>query len=367
MPNKAELSHLPMTHKDIENAIRKYGAEIVKQDYTQITNHSQNKNKPTEVQTEDYSEEFVQSDKILEYLSTLTTVDDLVNTVLEELVRIEIDKLIIKLKEIQETLVQNLRTIVGGAKIARQSTDVVILAETPGQYIFHDSENIIERGLGEKMPETVLAVHSTTAERILTQLQVEIPEDGLLWVVKKPTHWYDGQWAVAQTVIHLVKSGLSPVEIFDYWMTKIMGMPVSYWSRFTGKTKSAIYRRIRKAEEKLKTHVQPDTTYDYFTKTYRSEIIDDKEIITVDNGLLHSRRDIVAPSTKGNMLSGYKGAGSRQLAVALLADVSGRNVALGLCNELSGHIQHIVDETEDGEWVLTKETLQEWINSQNSE
>ena len=363
MADKTELSHLPMTEKDIEKTIQKYGTKIIKQDYTQDVAYSQNESKKPSGQAEKYAEKFVQSNGIFEYLSTLKTVKDIEDGVVNEITDIEKDELIENLKRIQETLVQNLRTIIGGAQIARDSTDVVILAETPGQYIFHDRENIIERGLGNELAETVLAVHSTTAERILTQLQVEIPEDGSLWVVKKPPHWYDGQWAVAQTVIQLVKSGLSPAEIFDYWMTEIMGMPVSYWSRFTGKTKSAIYRRIRKAEEKLEMHVQSDTTYDYFTKTYRSKIIDDKEIITVDNGLLHSRRDITAPSLKGNMLSGYKGAGSRQLAVALLADASGRNAALELCNELGGQIHHIANKTEDGGWVLTEKELQEWVTS----
>ena len=82
--------------------------------------------------------------------------------------------------------------------------------------------------------------------------------------------------------------------------------------------------------------------------------------MTVDNGLLHSRRDIMNPSLSGKMTSGYGGAGPKQLAVAILGDLYGREQAEQLAQELQGEIQHLAIEDEDGQWTLSEQELHRW-------
>lgn len=283
--------------------------------------------------------------------------------------RLELYPLQKRLTEIQQTVESNLRTIIGGSRSGSEPTDISILAETPQYYILYDKFEILQDGLQAeyKVPYTVCTAHRLQAIRILDQLKCEVPPtDAPIWIIQKPEHWYDGQWAMIQTLSHFIQCGMSPTEALDYWMVEIMNSPVRYWAHIRGKTKESIYNHLRKAKEKIDVQAHPEnpSEYDITNRTYRSEKIEDLEYITVDNGFLHPRRDIMNPSLSGKMTSGYQGAGPMQLAVALLADSLGDEQARQLASELKGKIHHLAKTDEDGNWTLSEERLKQWYWSQ---
>ena len=270
-----------------------------------------------------------------------------------------------RLADIQQTLETNLRTIIGGARGGKKPSDVSVLAETPQYYILYDKLRLIKESLKSEygLPYTVTEAHRMKAEKILDQLDLEVPTSGApIWIIRKPTNWYDGQWTVIQTLSHLIQYGMSPTEALDYFMIKTMNAPVQYWANVRGKTNDTIYRHVRQASEKINPQEHPTepSGYEYMSRTYKNNYIDDTEYITVDNGFLHPRRDISNPSLSGKMTSGYKGAGPRQLAVALLADVFSDNDAGELAHELAGQVHRLASSEEDGTWRLSEEQLQQW-------
>lgn len=270
-----------------------------------------------------------------------------------------------RLREIQQTVEPNLRTIIGESQSGSEPTDISILAETPQYYIFYDKFEILQSGIEAEYetPYTVRTAHRIQANRILDQLNCEIPStDAPIWIIMKPKHWYDGQWALMQTLSHFIQCGMSPTEALDYWMVEIMNLQVRYWAHIRGKTKESVYNQLRKAKERveLQTHPAEPTEHDLTNRTYRSETIDDLEYLTVDNGFLHPRRDISNPSLSGKMTSGYNGAGPQQLAIALLADAIGEDQARQLATELQGQTHQLATTSEDGNWTLSEERLNEW-------
>jgi hypothetical protein len=283
--------------------------------------------------------------------------------------RLELYPLQKRLTEIQQTVESNLRTIIGGSRSGCEPTDISILAETPQYYILYDKFEILQDSLQAEyeVPYTVRTAHRLQANQILDRVKCDAPStDAPIWIIQKPSHWYDGQWAMIQTLSHFIQCGMSPTEALDYWMVEIMNSPVRYWAHVRGKTKESIYNHLRKAKGKIDVQAHPESPsgYDFTNRTYSSEKIEDLEYITVDNGFLHPRRDLMNPSLSGKMTSGNKGAGPKQLAVALLADSLGDEQARQLAPELHGQIYHLAKTDEDGNWTLSEERLKQWYWSQ---
>ena len=279
--------------------------------------------------------------------------------------RIELYPLQTQLVEIQHELEANLRTVIGGARQGVKPSDVSVLAETPEYYILYDKLEIIRESLEaeHELPYTVLSAHRLKATKILDRVDVEVPSGNApMWVIEKPSNWYDGQWAMMQTLGHFLQCGMSPTEALDYWMVTVMNAPVQYWADIRNKSKDTVYNQVRKAKKKINPEEHPDapTEYDYSGRTYGNNYVENGEYMTVDNGLLHSRRDIMNPSLSGKMTSGYGGAGPKQLAVAILGDLYGREQAEQLAQELQGEIQHLAIEDEDGQWTLSEQELHRW-------
>lgn len=270
-----------------------------------------------------------------------------------------------RLTDIQQTFETNLRTIIGGARGGNKPSDVSVLAETPRYYILYDKLSLIKEGLKPEydIRYTVTETHRVKAEKILDQLDVELPSsDDPIWIIRKPTNWYDGQWTVIQTISHFIQHGMSPTEAIDYFIVTIMNAPVHYWAKIRGKTKDTIYRHVRQATEKINPHAHPTepSEYEYMSRTYGNGHVEDIEYMTVDNGFLHPRRDIMNSSLSGKMTSGYSGAGPKQLAVAILADLFDDAHAEQLAQELVGQLQQLANSDEDGTWQLSEEQLQQW-------
>ena len=278
---------------------------------------------------------------------------------------VELHPLQTQLVKIQNKLKANLRTVIGGARQGGEPSDVSVLAETPEYYLLYDKLEIIRESLEaeRKLPYTVLSAHRLKATKILDRVDVEVPSGNApIWVIKKPSNWYDGQWAMMQTLAHFLQCGMSPTEALDYWMVTVMNAPVQYWADIRNKSRDTVYNQVRKAKKKINPEEYPDapTEYDYSGRTYGNNYVENGEYMTVDNGLLHSRRDIMNPSLSGKMTSGYGGAGPKQLAVAILADQYGREQAEQLAQELQGEIQHLATDDESGQWRLSQKELRRW-------
>ena len=349
-----EISDLPMSTTIMKQAISSAIRKIIKTE------------RETSVDFDSNVDVFVASNEIEPYLNPPITVDDVTGNNVDEIERIEFHHLAKQLITIQKTLVSNLRTIIGGARSGYHTSDVEVIAETPDHYILHDRQEVIAESLQEvcKVTHTTLTAHVITVNKILDSLQIDHPEGTApCWIIMKPPHWYDGQWAVVQTIQHLIQSGLSPTETLDYWMCSIMDVPVPYWSHIRDKSESSQYRRISTAKEKLEGQPPQETSpeYEYFTRTYESKTVDGKEFITVDNGFLHSQRNVSNPSLRGNMISGYSGAGPKQLATAILADAFDRDTAIKFNQKLNGQVHKIADENDDGGWTLSEDQLLSWI------
>jgi len=308
---------------------------------------------------------FVASDEIAASVDFPTDSDDTQSTI-ETVEGIELDALANELVKIQTTLAENLRTVIGGAEYAVRKSDVDIIAETPSCYILHDHQKVIAEGLDQecKVTHTTIKAHAITVDKILDSKRVDPPEGpGPYWIIGKPPHWYDGQWAVIETLRDFIQSGVTPVGALDYWICSIMGVPIRYWSHVRNTSESAIYTRTRSAKETLEQENQQNEyfEYDYFNKVYKSEKIDGSEHITVDNGYLHPQRDISGPSATGHMISGYPGAGSKQLVIAILADAFDRETALKYKDRLNGEIHEIATKNDNGGWTLTEDDLLNWF------
>jgi hypothetical protein len=61
------------------------------------------------------------------------------------------------------------------------------------------------------------------------------------------------------------------------------------------------------------------------------------------------------------MISGYSGAGPKQLATAILADAFDRDTAIKFNQKLNGQVHKIADENDDGGWTLSEDQLLSWI------
>lgn len=283
----------------------------------------------------------------------------------ERLYKVELYPLQKRLVAVQETIEANLRTIIGGARSGINPSDVSILAETPQYYLFYDKLQTIRDALKTEygIPYTVVEAHRLKSTQILERLDPDVPSsDAPIWIIQKPANWYDGQWSVIQTFSHYLQCGMSPIEAMDYFMITTMNAPAHYWATIRGKTRDTIYNHVRKAKNKINPQEHPTepSEYDYTGRTYGNECVEDTEYMTVDNGFLHPRRDIMNASLSGKMTSGYSGAGPKQLAVAILADLFGDAHAEQLAQELVGQLQHLASSDEDGTWQLSEEQLQQW-------
>lgn len=309
---------------------------------------------------------FVATSEIREQFQPKIKTHEIITERTTEIEDLEIVPLAKEILEIQDVLSSNLRTIIGGAKLGTHSSDVEIITETPEYYILYDHQGVIAEGLQAdcRVTHTTIAAHAIATSKILDRLRIDSPDrTAPQWLIKKPTHWYDGQWALTQTFQELVQIGLSPTEVLDYWMVSIMDLSVSHWCHVRGTSESAIYTRLQAVEEKLENQPQQEmfSDYDYFERTYTSTTVNDKELIRADNGRLHPRRDIADSSATGHMISGYSGAGSKQLATAILADAFDRETALKYNQRLNGQIHKIADSNDDGGWTLSKDDLSEWL------
>ena len=311
---------------------------------------------------------FVASDAILEFVDPPITMDDMKDDRLQKIEKTELLPLADRLITIQQQLATNLRTIIGGAQTGPHASDVQIITETPGYYILYDRQYVLTEGLHKEcgVTHTTLKSHAIAASKLLDRLRIDTQEHTApRWIIKKPPHWYDGQWVLIQTIQELIEEGLTPTETLDYLIISVMDVPVSYWSRIRETTESALHTRMRTAREKLEASsrqaTDSTTQYDYFTRTYTSQTVDGKELISVDNGFLHSRRDIADSAVTGNMKSGHSGAGSKQLATAILADAFDEDRAVKLNHKLNGQVQNIATSTGDANWTLTKDELSHWV------
>ena len=283
----------------------------------------------------------------------------------EAFYKIELYPLQKRLRDIQQHLESNLRTIIGGARGGTEPSDVSVLAETPQYYILYDKLYIIHESLEAEyeIPYTVVEAHRSKAAQVLGRLDPDIPSSDVpLWIIQKPPNWYAGQWTVLQTISHFLQCGMSPTEAIDYYIVRILNAPVHYWATVREKNKDTIYNHVRKAENKIDPQAHPTepSEYDYTGRTYENAYVGDIEYMTVDNGFLHPRRDIMNASLSGKMTSGYSGAGPKQLAVAILADLFGDDQADKLAQELMGQLQQLASSDEDGTWQLSEEQLQQW-------
>jgi len=368
-----EIAALSMSGSMLKQAINSGMRELVNSkteirteaDFTVQKEYGRDKNDNQETE-EPSLDIFVATNQIREQFQPKTTTYEIVSERTTEIEELEIVPLAEEILDIQDVLSSNLRTIIGGAKLGTHTSDVEIITETPEYYILYDHQGVITEGLQAdcRVTHTTIAAHAIATSKILDRLRIDSPDrTAPQWLIKKPTQWYDGQWGLTQTLKQLIQIGLSPTEVLDYWMVSIMNLPVSHWSHVRETSESAIYTRVRGVEEKIENQPQQEiaSEYDYFERTYTSTTVNDKELITTDNGLLHPRRDIVDSSATGHMMSGYSGAGSKQLATAILADAFDRETALKYNQRLNGQIHKIADSNDDGGWTLSKDDLSEWL------
>jgi len=369
-----EITALPMSSSVLRQAINSGIRECAKSENGIHTNIEPTPREDTNTQAEENMQNnsqidiFVAADTIFEFIDPPITIADVADDGTTKIENAELVPLAKHLVKIQETLGSNLRSIVGGARPGVYPSDVEIIAETPDHYILHDHEHIVTKGLNEEcgVTHTTLKAHTIAVAKLLDRLRVDSP-DGTAprWIVVKPSHWYDGQWSIVQTIQELIQIGLTPTETLDYLIISVIGIPVAYWSEIRDTSESTLRNRVRTANEKLETQAKQeivsDSKYEYFSRTYTSRIVDNKELITADNGFLHPRRDIIDSSVTGNMISGYSGAGSKQLATAILADAFNQEAALKWSQKLNGQVHKIADSNEDDGWTLSEEDLLRWV------
>lgn len=351
MRNERLLSEIPF-----EKRILKQSVNLAKKEFLNAYRND----------SETRFQAFISKDNLESAIEQPFNVTELLTSSEDIFVKYELHPLQKRLTKIQQTFESNLRTIIGGSQPGFEPTDVSVLAETPQYYIFYDKFELLKESLEPEyeITYTVRTAHRLQAKQMLDQLQYDVPStDSLIWIVEKPRNWYNGQWALMQTLSHFIQCGMSPTEALDYYMVEIVNSPVRYWAHIRGKSKDAIYNQLRKAGKKVDKHSTPQTSsgYKFSERTYRSETVDkDLEYITVDNGHLHPRRDIINPSLSGKMTSGSNSAGSKQLAVALLADLFDDETATQFANDLKGQVPKLAKSDEDGEWTLSEKQLNQW-------
>jgi len=353
MNSKFTMQHYQFGNESI------FGTELLKR----VINNA--KMREIKSENEKLFNSFVAEDSFRSQFNSSIKPTEVVNEDSNIFYRIESYPLQCRLTDIQQTFETNLRTIIGGARGGNKPSDISVLADTPQYYILYDKLRFIKKSLKPEydIPFTVTEAHRMKAGKILDQLDLEFPNsDAPIWIIRKPTNWYDGQWTVIQTLSHFIQYGMSPTEALDYFMITTMNAPVHYWAKIRGKTKDTIYRHVRQATEKINPQAHPTepSTYEYMSRTYENAYVEDTEYMTVDNGFLHPRRDIMNASLSGKMTSGYSGAGPKQLAVAILADLFGDDQAEQLAQELMGQLQQLASSDEDGTWQLSEEQLQQW-------
>ena len=302
-----------------------------------------------------------------------------------EIENAELITLVNQLEKIQQTLFKNLPIIIGSSVSGAQPQYTSVVAETPQYYFISDKNNVIKESLQSvcKITKTTKYAHQTVAKKRLERIGIKSSKkQNPIWVVIKPPIWWQGQRAVSQRFVGLIQMGLSPTEAVDYWMVTVMGYPVAQWAAIRGKAKSTIYSRIKTAEKKIKdreSSVGSKTALNNLDRNYTCETTEDgSKYYTVDNTALHPRRDIAAASTTGKLSSGYKGAGPKQLAIALLADLRNSNHTHqfirslndrdieNLATQLHGTVEKIAKINEDGSWTLSEDELKRWVLEQKS-
>lgn len=270
-----------------------------------------------------------------------------------------------KLTEIQTTLQENLRAIVGDAYSGTTPTGITVVCESPGYYIFGDDEQIlqdalaIECGFSDAMTH-IGAMHRRTASQYLNTYPDKELDTEDAWVVRKCRSWYDAQWAIDKLFTHLIGRGLSPTQALDYWMVSILNNRSIEWAQIRGTTAQTIRHSVRTAKENLSTTTDsaPELTNSPFQRTYRGHTDDGETEVTVDGNSLYSRVDIKEYAASRKLTWGYRGGGTYQLAVALLADALGTDeIPFAALDDFVGFLNaELADE-----WTLTAEQIQAWV------
>jgi hypothetical protein len=269
------------------------------------------------------------------------------------------------LTEVQATLQENLRTIVGGAYSGTATTGITIVCESPGYYIFGDADQILRDALAadcgfEAAMSLIVVMHHRTASQCLNEYPDTELNTEYAWIVRKRPGWYDAQWAVDKLFTHLLGRGLSPTQAVDYWMVSVLDKRPVEWAKIRGTSGQAIRNSVRTAEENLATTTdsQTESTYTPLQRTYRGHTDTEETEVTVDGHFLYPRVDIAEYAASRKLTWGYRGGGSYQLAVALLADALGTDeIPFAALDEFVGFLN---SELAD-EWTLTAERIQAWV------
>jgi hypothetical protein len=261
---------------------------------------------------------------------------------------------------------ENLRTIVGIAYSETTDTEITVVCETAGCYIFEDPTHVLRDALatecdieGSAEVELITKMHQQVALQHGDDSSFQQPELASVFYVEKEPSWYDAHWAVDRLFTNLLNRGLSPTQALDYWMVSVLGKQAVEWAKIRGTTGQAIRNSVNKAEKNLSAKANPPDapTYTPLEKTYRGQVEDGKKKVTVDGHFLYPRLDVAEYARSGKFDWERRTPKSKQLAVALLYDVL----------ETNNILPDIIDEfakfltTLDSEWTLTAEEIRGWV------
>lgn len=278
------------------------------------------------------------------------------------------------LSNVQRIFQQNFRTVLSSIYTDGISTEIIL--NTPQYVIFAEGGTAIQSALKEELDgekrlteefdmlsrwSLVTACHENYAKRqIKNHPAAELEQDNrTLYIISKERRWEEAEWTVQTLLTTLVRSGLSPTQALDYWMVKYRNVHPPNWARHRGTSSDTVRQNVNRAEKHLNQNLENQEHETYFSREYRGKKSDQETRVTVDGGPLPPRRDITADSRNGDMSWGYRGAGPRQLAVALLADALRQDEIEG--GKISEFVKYINREVDNStEWTLTEEQIKKW-------
>lgn len=269
------------------------------------------------------------------------------------------------LKDAQQTLQANLKYILGCTITG--TDDIHLLWQSSSYIIFDDRDGILTEGLrGEIEFESDLSLihklHSRMANEIFRNFTEKPAREGDTWVIKVPPNWAHATQFTGTLLTELIKKGTSPTQALDYWMVEVHNKTVPNWATERQKSTQTIRKNIEKATQRLNkdgSSLEYDADH-YFKSVYDGRYTtENRRIVTVNGHHLDPRTDLYDYSPSGSLSWGYRGAGPRQLAAAMLCDALGANQVnhdmivnfRKFCSEKMG---------ESDQWRTDKDEIVEW-------
>lgn len=268
-----------------------------------------------------------------------------------------------KLGQIQDIFKNNLATVV--SSIYSTKSDIEVVWQSPEMYVIVDRENLLKEGLDSQIEisDTILEVHSRTANKNLNPYPGIKIEQGQPWVILKPEDWDQAEWTIDSFFTNLILAGLSPTKALDYWMVEVREKHLPYWADVRKKSTQAVRGNVNRAKDLIEQHADGEeyNPVEYFRSTYHGKRLNDTTTrVTVNGGYLSPRRDIACHSRNGKYSWGYRGAAPTQLAFAVLRDTLDTNeISHNMVTSFRDYLNTELNDTD--EWQYTEEEVIEWV------